>query len=238
MLLYRGFTSSFVTFPLLIPSHEIDFVHKIVPLVVPLIVITLSFIIPCNQSFIRQGEKFNSRVADQFCRQFTFAETRAAIRNFSHRFVIGKGGFGKVFKGVIDNGATTVAIKRLDPMSKQGGKEFSTEIEMLSKFRHSHVVSFIGYCDNKDEMFLVYEYMENGSLADHLYKKRRRGKGQTYLDWETHLRIAINTARGIAYIHTQTCGKLVHGNIKASNIFLNSQQHGCVSEHGLETLVN
>ncbi|KAM7489278.1 hypothetical protein LguiB_026762 [Lonicera macranthoides] len=172
MLLYRGFTSSFVTFPLLIPSHEIDFVHKIVPLVVPLIVITLSFIIPCNQSFIRQGEKFNSRVADQFCRQFTFAETRAAIRNFSHRFVIGKGGFGKVFKGVIDNGATTVAIKRLDPMSKQGGKEFSTEIEMLSKFRHSHVVSFIGYCDNKDEMFLVYEYMENGSLADHLYKKR------------------------------------------------------------------
>ncbi|KAM7486311.1 hypothetical protein LguiA_002320 [Lonicera macranthoides] len=121
MLLFPGFPSSFVTFPLLIPSHDKDFVHKIVPSVVSLIVITLCVIIPPIISFLQRGDKFTSP-ADQFCLQFTFAEIRAATRNFSRGFVIGKGGFGKVFKGVIDiNGATTVTIKRLDPLSKQGG---------------------------------------------------------------------------------------------------------------------
>ncbi|KAM7486270.1 hypothetical protein LguiA_002279 [Lonicera macranthoides] len=126
----------------------------------------------------RCRSKVNQRMSTtkpEFAMPFSLTLTiyiRAATHNFSHELVIGKGGFGNVFKGVIDNGATKVTIKRLDPMSKQGGKEFSTEIEMLFKFQHSHVVSLIGYCDNKDEMILVYEYMENGRLADHLYKER------------------------------------------------------------------
>ncbi|KAM7486257.1 hypothetical protein LguiA_002266 [Lonicera macranthoides] len=191
-LLYPGITLTFVPIPLLIPSHSTDFVHTILPSVALPILTPLCFIIPPNLSFLRRSissKKFTS-LPDQLCCRFTFAKIRAATCYFSHAFVIGKGRFGKVFKGIIDNGATTVAIKRLDPMSKQGVKEFSTEIEMLSKIRHSHVVSLIGYCDNNDEMILVYEYVENGSLADHLYKEKVRNgpANQSLTHVSTHVK--------------------------------------------------
>ncbi|KAM7486269.1 hypothetical protein LguiA_002278 [Lonicera macranthoides] len=94
----------------------------------------------------------------------------------------------------------------------------------------------IAYYNSKEEKFVVYDYYDQGSVSVMLHSKI--GEGRTPLDWETCLRIAIGTARGIAYIHTQTDGKLVHGNIKASNIFLNSQRDGCISKHGLTTLIN
>ncbi|KAM7486260.1 hypothetical protein LguiA_002269 [Lonicera macranthoides] len=180
------------------------------------------------------GKKFTSPT-DQLCRRFTFAEIKAATRNFSHGFVIGKGGFGKVFKGIIDNGATTVAIKQLDPMSKQGGKEFSTEIEMLSKFRHSHVVSLIGYCDDKDEMILVYEYMENGSLADHLYKEKVRNGSNSNISWVKRIKICIGAARGLDYLHTGTgiLQRVIHRDVKSSNILLDENWAAKISDFGL-----
>ncbi|KAJ0545807.1 putative protein kinase RLK-Pelle-CrRLK1L-1 family [Helianthus annuus] len=108
---------------------------------------------------------------DERCRQFTLAEIKAATNDFDDAFVIGKGGFGKVYKGKIDFVETTdVAIKRLNLDSNQGAAEFWAEIEMLSKFRHSHIVSLLGYCEK--EMIIVYEYMPNGSLEDHLHKKK------------------------------------------------------------------
>ncbi|KAM7489267.1 hypothetical protein LguiB_026751 [Lonicera macranthoides] len=240
MLLYLGFSLTFVTFPLLIPSHSTDFVHTILPSVVLLILTTLCFIIPPNLSFLRRsisGKKFTAP-ADQLCRRFTFAEIRAATRNFSHAFVIGKGGFGKVFKGIIDNGATTVAIKRLDPMSKQGVKEFSTEIEMLSKIRHSHVVSLIGYCDNNDEMILVYEYVENGSLADHLYKEKVRNGSNSNMSWVKRVKICIGAARGLDYLHTGTCvlQRVIHRDVKSSNILLDENWAAKISDFGLSKI--
>ncbi|KAM7489264.1 hypothetical protein LguiB_026748 [Lonicera macranthoides] len=214
-----------------------DFVHTILPSVVLLILTTLCFIIPPNLSFLRRSisvKKFTSP-ADQLCRRFTFAEIRAATRNFSHAFVIGKGGFGKVFKGIIDNGATTVAIKRLDPMSKQGVKEFATEIEMLSKIRHSHVVSLIGYCDNNDEMILVYEYVENGSLADHLYKEKVRNGSNSNMSWVKRLKICIGAARGLDYLHTGTgiLHRVIHRDVKTSNILLDENWAAKISDFGL-----
>ncbi|KAM7486305.1 hypothetical protein LguiA_002314 [Lonicera macranthoides] len=234
MLLYPGFTSGFVTFPLLIPSHDIDFVHKIVPSVVSLFVITLCVIIPPIPSFLPRRDKLTSP-ADQYCRRFTFAEIRAATRNFSHGFVIGKGGFGKVFKGILDNGATTVAIKRLDPMSKQGGKEFTTEIEMLSKIRHSHVVSLLGYCNDNDEMILVYKYMENGSLADHLYKEKVRNGSNSNMSWVKRVKICIGAARGLDYLHTGTgiLHRVIHRDVKTSNILLDENWAAKISDFGL-----
>ncbi|KAM7489265.1 hypothetical protein LguiB_026749 [Lonicera macranthoides] len=232
---------NFCSFPSLnSPSHSRDFVHTTLPSVVFLILITLHFIIPSKLSFLGRsisGKKFTTP-ADQFCRRFTIAEIRVATRNFSQGFVIGIGGFGKVFKGTINKGATTVAIKRLDPMSKQGGKEFTTEIEMLSKIRHSHVVSLMGYCDDNDEMILVYDYVENGSLADHLYKEKVRNGSNSNMSWVKRVKICIGAEQGLYYLHTGTCilQRFIHRDVKSSNILLDENWTAKISDFGLSKI--
>ncbi|KAL7193175.1 hypothetical protein ACSBR2_024894 [Camellia fascicularis] len=131
---------------------------------------------------------------------------QSATNNFDDALVIGKGGFGKVNKGFIDGGATTITIKQLNVESKQGAAEFWTEINTLSKLRHTHLVTLIGYSNDCEEMILVYEYMANGTLADHLYKNSRKGNGNDiyHLTWEERLKICIGATHGLDYLHTNT----------------------------------
>ncbi|GAV66240.1 LRR_1 domain-containing protein/Pkinase_Tyr domain-containing protein/LRRNT_2 domain-containing protein/LRR_8 domain-containing protein [Cephalotus follicularis] len=146
--------------------------------------------------------------------------------------VLGKGLFGTTYKAALEDG-TTVAVKRLKEVSV-AKREFEQQMELIGGIRHENVTPLRAYYYSKDEKLMVYDYYEQGCVSAMFHGNR--GEGRNPLDWET--RLAIGAARGIAHIHTQSGGKLVHGNIKAANIFLNSQGYGCVSEMGLATLMS
>ncbi|XLT94212.1 hypothetical protein HN873_015874 [Arachis hypogaea] len=165
------------------------------------------------------------------CYQFTLAEINIATDNFKEDQVIGEGGFGKVYKGIINDGVTPCAIKRCKKGSHQGFKEFQNEISFFT-FCHLNVVSLIGFCQEENELILVYEYMANGSLCDHLYKKQNQP-----LSWNQRLKICVGAARGLHYLHTGTRQSIIHRDIKSANILLDHHLVPKISDFGLSRII-
>ncbi|KAJ8633556.1 hypothetical protein MRB53_026892 [Persea americana] len=161
----------------------------------------------------------------------TFAEIQSATNNFDMNMLIGSGGFGDVYKGVLRDG-TKVAVKRGKPGCGQGRHEFLAELNVLSKIHHRHLVFLIGYCVEQSEMILVSEFMENGTLKDHLY-----GKDLPSLSWKQRLEICIGSARGIHYLHTFSAQGIIHRDVKSANILLDENYSAKVADFGLSRAV-
>ncbi|KAF5765394.1 putative transferase, protein kinase RLK-Pelle-RLCK-VIIa-2 family [Helianthus annuus] len=190
-----------------------------------------------RETSVGEDKKPPSLSTENVCRRFLLSEMQSATNGFDQSMIIGKGGFGKVYRGVFDNGATTVAIKRLDSRSKQGAIEFWTEIKMLSRFRHSNLVSLIGYCDEFDEMMLVYEYISGGNLAERLHKVKGSSQ-KSHLSLVDRLKSCIGAARALDYLHTGTGvrHRIIHRDVKSSNILLDGNITAKVSDFGLSKI--
>eukprot|EP00262_Sarcandra_glabra_P018473 TRINITY_DN663_c0_g1_i1.p1 TRINITY_DN663_c0_g1~~TRINITY_DN663_c0_g1_i1.p1 ORF type:complete len:417 (-),score=56.19 TRINITY_DN663_c0_g1_i1:220-1470(-) len=163
---------------------------------------------------------------------FTYNEMRSATRNFHPMNKIGGGGFGVVFKGTLRD-ETEVAIKSLSVESKQGIREFLTEIDVISNIRHPNLVQLIGCCIEGSNRMLVYEYLENNSLASALHGS---GRKQISLDWPRRAAICMGTAHGLEFLHDEAEPHIVHRDIKASNILLDKDLIPKIGDFGLAKL--
>ncbi|CAN7001340.1 unnamed protein product [Brassica rapa subsp. trilocularis] len=163
---------------------------------------------------------------------FSLRQIKTATNNFDPANKIGEGGFGPVHKGTLTDG-TVMAVKQLSSKSKQGNREFLNEIAMISALQHPHLVKLYGCCVEGDQLLLVYEYLENNSLARALFGPQET---QIRLDWPTRQKICVGIARGLAYLHEESRLKIVHRDIKATNVLLDKELNAKISDFGLAKL--
>ncbi|KAJ1413321.1 putative serine/threonine-protein kinase [Sesbania bispinosa] len=171
---------------------------------------------------------------------FSYADLKSATKSFKSDTLLGEGGFGRVYKGWLDEKTLTparagsgmvVAIKKLNPESTQGFQEWQSEINFLGRLSHPNLVKLLGYCWDDEELLLVYEFMPKGSLENHLF---RRNPNIEPLSWNTRIKIAIGAARGLAFLHTSE--KVIYRDFKASNILLDGNYNAKISDFGLAKL--
>ncbi|KAE9585958.1 hypothetical protein Lal_00010183 [Lupinus albus] len=178
-------------------------------------------------------EEFKIRRAQMF----TYEELESATGGFKEESIVGKGSFSCVFKGVLKDG-TVVAVKRAiispSPNMPKNSKEFHTELDLLSRLNHAHLLNLLGYCEEGGERLLVYEYMAHGSLHQYLHGQNKELKEQ--LDWIRRVTIAVQAARGIEYLHGYACPPVIHRDIKSSNILIDEEHNARVADFGLSLL--
>ncbi|KAL8545017.1 hypothetical protein ACS0TY_005283 [Phlomoides rotata] len=177
-----------------------------------------------------------SKGASSNLKSFTFNDLKNATRNFRADSLLGEGGFGYVFKGWIDEQTLApcrpgtglvVAVKKLKAESAQGHREWLAEVNYLGLLHHENLVKLIGYCTESDRKLLVYEYMPKGSLENHLFRK-----GVQLVPWATRMRIAVDVARGISFLHCLD-PSVIYRDLKASNVLLDSEFNAKLSDFGL-----
>ncbi|GMN43792.1 hypothetical protein TIFTF001_012997 [Ficus carica] len=157
---------------------------------------------------------------------FTYKELQVATSGFSEENVIGRGGFGVVYRGVLSDG-TVAAIKMLHRLGKQGERAFRVEVDLLSRLHSPYLVGLLGYCADQHHRLLIFEFMPNGTLQHHLHN------GHQPLDWGTRLRIALDCARALESLHEHGIPPVIHRNFKCTNVLLDQNFRAKVSDFGL-----
>ncbi|KAF8391175.1 hypothetical protein HHK36_023476 [Tetracentron sinense] len=163
---------------------------------------------------------------------FNFRQIKAATHNFSSANKIGEGGFGPVYKGVLPNGAP-IAVKQLSPKSKQGVREFVNEIGTIAALQHPNLVKLLGCCTEDNQLLIVYEYMENNSLAHALFGPE---EFRSRLNWPTRVKICLGMAKGLAFLHEESKLKIVHRDVKPTNVLLDKDLNAKISDFGFAKL--
>ncbi|KAK2360804.1 L-type lectin-domain containing receptor kinase IV.1 [Trifolium repens] len=187
--------------------------------------------------FIKKKKKFSELhedwEKDYGTQRFKYKDLYFATNGFKEKELLGTGGFGRVYKGVMPNSKLEVAVKRVSHESRQGMKEFVAEIVSIGRLRHRNLVPLLGYCRRKGELLLVYDYMANGSLDKYLHNK---GQRLFTLNWSQRFRIIKGVASGLFYLHEEWEQVVVHRDIKASNVLLDSELNGRLGDFGLSRL--
>ncbi|XP_020578504.1 L-type lectin-domain containing receptor kinase IX.1-like [Phalaenopsis equestris] len=167
-------------------------------------------------------------------KKFPFGQLAAATRNFADELKLGQGGFGGVYRGLLADSKLEVAIKRVSKGSQQGKKEYISEIKVISRLRHRNLVQLVGWCHERKELLLVYEFMPNGSLDSHLYSRDRT----RYLSWHLRFKIAVGLASALLYLHEEWEECVVHRDVKPSNVMLDGHFNAKLGDFGLARLVD
>ncbi|KAK9077853.1 hypothetical protein SSX86_006191 [Deinandra increscens subsp. villosa] len=214
-----------------------------VGLLVPLAVIIIGGVITCARFWSRRSKtaqvsletvsltSINDELQSGAAKRFSYSELVSATSNFSDDQKLGEGGFGSVYKGYLPCEGMEVAVKKISHDSKQGKKEYMTEVKINSRLRHRNLVQLVGWCHDETQFLIVYEYMPNGSLDSHLFGKR------SPLEWSVRYKIAIGLASALLYLHEEWEQCVVHRDIKPSNIMLDSGFNVKLGDFGLARLV-
>ncbi|KAJ3669319.1 hypothetical protein LUZ60_011269 [Juncus effusus] len=198
-------------------------------------VILVLIAIPSYLFYLRRRKKF-AEIKEEWELEYgphriPYRDLYNATKGFNESNLIGSGGFGRVYKGTLSRTKTEVAVKRISYYSKQGLREFVSEIVSLSRLRHRNLVQLLGYCRRQEELLLVYDFMENGSLERFLFKKNKPSLG-----WNERFKVIKDVATGLLYLHEGWDQVVIHRDIKASNVLLDSNHNAKLSDFGLAKL--
>nr|XP_010925618.1 probable serine/threonine-protein kinase PBL7 [Elaeis guineensis] len=174
-------------------------------------------------------------VSERGVQVFTYKQLHAATGGFGKANVVGHGSFGSVYRGVLPEGRK-IAVKLMDRPGKQGEEEFKMEVELLTRLRSPYLLGLIGRCSDGGHRLLVYEFMANGGLQEHLYPDGGSCGSISKLNWEIRMRIALEAAKGLEYLHEHVFPPVIHRDFKSSNILLDKDFHAKVSDFGLAKL--
>ncbi|XVF55226.1 hypothetical protein PTKIN_Ptkin06aG0019700 [Pterospermum kingtungense] len=163
--------------------------------------------------------------------RYNYQELKQATHGFSDKTLLGHGGFGKVYKGTLRSSKVEVAVKRISHESKQGLREFVSEIASIGRLRHRNLVQLLGWCRRRGDLLLVYDFMANGSLDKFLFDEPK-----TFLNWEQRFKIIKGVASGLLYLHEGYKQIVIHRDVKASNVLLDDEMNGRLGDFGLARL--